>query len=228
MYEGLSYDVYESLNKIKFSTAAKSLGMGSDMRSAIFAIRECIKGTGKALNISPYEFADICKFNTRRDLCVYVGHIINTLKAQNLLIMPEKYREGNLLCYGTPELIVTTKTGEDYKLPLLFSIETPKELQDRYRKMNNYYVYVCKHDGVVVYVGKGSKERLLHCTSGKSSSKDLNNLVISGAFVSVEKIAENLTEEMALHLESSYIRAMINSGHALYNKKLPSDVSQNN
>ena len=221
MYEGLSYDVYEALNKIKFSTAAKSLNMGNDMRSAVFSIRSCINQTGKALMVSPEEFADICKFSGRRDMTVYVGHIINTLKAQNLILMSGKYREGNVICYGTPELVVTTLTGEDYKLPKLFSAETPEELLERYSKMNNYYVYICKHNNVVVYVGKGSRERLTHCTSGRSSSKGLNDLVLSGATVTVEKIAENLTEEMALQLESSYIRALINSGYLLYNKKLP-------
>lgn len=224
MYEGLTYEQFSALNRVRFVGAGTSLIMGEQMKSAIFTIRAQVSEIGKSINMDTDTFANFCVFPPRKDMTVYVGHIVNTLKRQNLVLMTEKYTEGNFQCYGTPTLILTGPDGKEYTLPQIFAHDTPDSLRGKYDKMNHYYVYVCRYKGVVVYVGKGSKERLNHCTSGKSSSKELNVLVASGAEVFVEKIAENLTEDMAMYLESSYIKAMINSGHQLYNKKLPSDL----
>lgn len=63
-----------------------------------------------------------------------------------------------------------------------------------------------------------------HCLSGKSSCPELNDLVRTGRDLVVEKIADNLTEEMANYLEESYIVAMIKSGANLFNKSLPEAI----
>lgn len=68
-----------------------------------------------------------------------------------------------------------------------------------------FYVYVCKVDGVAVYVGKGKGNRWKHCLSGKSHNRKLNEAVILGKDVSVELLKEGMSESEALSLENSII-----------------------
>jgi dihydroneopterin aldolase len=132
----------------------------------------------------------------------------------------------DVVCYGTPALILTTRTGKEFLLPKVFSEDIPENLANKFENIRNHYVYVCKLKDRVIYVGKGVGDRIKHCLSGKSSSEELNKLYSDGEPLSVEKVAENLTEEMATHLEESYIRALIKSGDNLLNKALPEDIKQ--
>lgn len=78
-----------------------------------------------------------------------------------------------------------------------------------------YYVYVCKVDGVVKYVGMGKKDRHKHCTSGVSSCPELNRDFFAGRIMEVEIIQKDLSEQDAKNLEAEMIRKDIES---LYNR----------
>ena len=78
-----------------------------------------------------------------------------------------------------------------------------------------YYVYVCKVDGVVKYIGMGKKDRYKHCTSGKSSCVELNRDLFSGKDVKTEIVRKHLTEAQARALEEEMI---LSSKEELYNK----------
>lgn len=43
-----------------------------------------------------------------------------------------------------------------------------------------YEVYICRYDGDIVYIGEGSLNRHLHCTSGTSHVFELNELYFLG------------------------------------------------
>ena len=88
-----------------------------------------------------------------------------------------------------------------------------------FENLRRYYVYEALVDGEVKYVGKGKGDRLLHVSSGRSSSKKLNAVVLSGGSVEVRKIAENLLEGDALELERKTIMQYFKSGVDLYNKR---------
>jgi hypothetical protein len=88
-----------------------------------------------------------------------------------------------------------------------------------YEDLRGYYVYEALVDGEIKYVGKGKGNRLLHVSSGRSSSKKLNAAVLSGGSVEVRKVAENLLEGEALELERKTIIQYFKSGVDLYNKR---------
>ena len=72
----------------------------------------------------------------------------------------------------------------------------------------DYYVYVCRVDGEVTYVGKGKGDRWKHCLSGKSHNRKLNEAVILGKDVSVDFVKKGLSESEALTLESALISVL--------------------
>lgn len=92
-----------------------------------------------------------------------------------------------------------------------------------YEDLRSYYVYEALVNGEVKYVGKGKGDRLLHVSSGRSSSKKLNAVVLNGGSVEVRKISENLLEEDALSIERETVRQYFREGVDLYNKK-PKDI----
>lgn len=49
-----------------------------------------------------------------------------------------------------------------------------------------YKVYLCKHEGIVVYVGQGYYNRHKHCNSGTSHVYELNKLHFQGVVFDVE------------------------------------------
>lgn len=49
-----------------------------------------------------------------------------------------------------------------------------------------YEVYVCKHEGVVVYVGQGYYNRHKHCNSGTSHVYELNQLHFQGVVFDID------------------------------------------
>lgn len=69
--------------------------------------------------------------------------------------------------------------------------------------VRQYYVYECKVEGVVRYVGMGKGNRYQHCTSGKSSCPELNRDFHAGKDIVVEKVAEKLTK-MEAQMEEAY------------------------
>lgn len=72
---------------------------------------------------------------------------------------------------------------------------------------NEYYVYACLVNDELVYVGKGKKDRYLHCTSGTSSCMELNrDLFKYGKHrFKVLKVVENLSEQEALEMEKAVL-----------------------
>jgi hypothetical protein len=97
--------------------------------------------------------------------------------------------------------------------------EKAKPLSPKYQ--NIYYVYICKVDGIIKYVGMGKGKRLEHCTSGKSSCSELNRDKFEGKVLEVEKVAENLSQSDAQSLEIDLIRKY----DGLYNKRIDYDLS---
>lgn len=61
----------------------------------------------------------------------------------------------------------------------------------------------------IVYIGSGTRERSKHPLSGKSSSKELNELFfLEPNSLSVLILRENLSKEESLELEKGYIEAI--------------------
>lgn len=73
--------------------------------------------------------------------------------------------------------------------------------------INEYYVYACLVNDELVYVGKGKKDRYLHCTSGTSSCMELNrDLFKYGKHrFKVLKVVEQLSGQDALEMEKSVL-----------------------
>ena len=68
-----------------------------------------------------------------------------------------------------------------------------------------YEVYLCKHEGVVVYVGQGNYNRHKHCNSGTSHVYELNKLHFQGAVFDVEvTILDN--KDVAIKKEKELIK----------------------
>lgn len=82
-------------------------------------------------------------------------------------------------------------------------------------RKNVYYVYACKVDGELKYIGKGKGSRYKHCNSGASSVAELNRDFHAGKEVTVEFVKKNLSDNEALALESSLIEEHFET---LYNK----------
>ena len=76
-----------------------------------------------------------------------------------------------------------------------------------HRPVGNY-VYVVTSLGEVVYVGMGKGDRYKHCTSGKSTSVELNRLRFQDAPLIVEVYKDNLSREDAIQLEAAIIRQL--------------------
>lgn len=83
-----------------------------------------------------------------------------------------------------------------------------------------YYVYACMVNDLLVYVGKGKKDRILHCTSGRSSCAELNrDLFKYGKYkFNVFKVVENLTEDQAYAMEKAVLLWDQDSLSSLYNR----------
>ena len=72
-------------------------------------------------------------------------------------------------------------------------------------KKSEFEVYVCKQDGVVIYVGEGRFGRHKHCTSGTSHVYALNKLHFDGVEVDVEIVKVFKTKEEAQGYEQLLI-----------------------
>lgn len=83
------------------------------------------------------------------------------------------------------------------------------------KKTGIYYVYVCKVDGDVKYVGMGKRDRYKHCTSGVSSCPELNRDFFAGKVMEVEIVQKGLSEQDAKNLEAEMIGKDIDR---LYNR----------
>lgn len=72
-------------------------------------------------------------------------------------------------------------------------------------KKKIYEVYICKHEGVVVYIGQGYYNRHKHCNSGTSHVYELNQLHFQGVVfdVSVELLPN---KEVAVKKERELIK----------------------
>ena len=82
---------------------------------------------------------------------------------------------------------------------------------------NVYYVYACKVDGTIRYIGKGLGERYMHCLGGRSTCKGLNRDYYAGKKLEVEFLYEGLTEQEALRRERREIKSRKGQ---LYNKAM--------
>lgn len=87
------------------------------------------------------------------------------------------------------------------------------------KERKDYYVYICFLFDEIVYVGKGTKDRIKHCNSGKSSNVRLNEAYFKYGKDSLKavKVLEGCTEEQALQVEKHYIDLCIQQGITLYN-----------
>lgn len=88
------------------------------------------------------------------------------------------------------------------------NIENKTSNKSNYLKAKNHYVYCAKHNGIVVYVGKGFGARYTHCNSGRSTSYELNKLHFSGEEVIPEIIIDDLTDDQAKLIEKFYINIL--------------------
>lgn len=87
--------------------------------------------------------------------------------------------------------------------------------------VNLFYVYECRVDGVIRYIGMGKGSRYKHCTSGSSSCAELNRDFHAGKEITVEKVAQKLNKADATMLEWE----LINANTGLYNKSTGGDFT---
>jgi hypothetical protein len=69
-----------------------------------------------------------------------------------------------------------------------------------------FYVYQGSINGVIVYIGMGSKDRYFHLNSGVSHLYLANKAHFDGVEVLTEKIYESVSKEEALELEKELIK----------------------
>ena len=77
-----------------------------------------------------------------------------------------------------------------------------KDFLDKHIRHGNYYVYLHKLEGAVVYVGKGKGERAMHWAT---RDKEHSELMVNG-HINIEIVANNLTEPNALLIEAALIK----------------------
>jgi hypothetical protein len=94
----------------------------------------------------------------------------------------------------------------------------------------HYYVYLCKVDGIVRYIGKGCNDRYKHTLSGSSSCRELNRDLFMGSILEVFLYKDVngdvfFEEDIALMYERQLIHTFEHHGVVLYNKdKVESDI----
>ena len=211
-------------NKIRPVGSWCNYTLTEDYKKIIFTVRRMVELTGERVEMRCSDFCKVCEVSQDK-----LHGLVSNLSAQKLIIMESPStieKESKVVFYGTPDLILTTRVGNEFEISSLFSDKTPKAILDKYTKNNTYYIYLCKNGDAVVYVGKGTGDRINHCLSGKSSSSELNQLVSDGVQLTVHKVAENLTEEMAFYLENAYITSLIKSGVVLVNKKITQEARE--
>ena len=79
----------------------------------------------------------------------------------------------------------------------------------------SYEVYICKHNGTVVYIGEGKFGRHKHCLSGTSHVYDLNRLHFEKENVICEVVKVFSTKEESQDLEN----ILIDKYQPIYNIK---------
>lgn len=101
----------------------------------------------------------------------------------------------------------TKEDDFEYKLYGEFkALEKEYEGVDRVlEKLEGFYVYKGSINGVVMYVGMGSLDRMLHLNSGTSHVYEANKAHFNGVTVDVYKVKDGLTRTEALTFERQLI-----------------------
>lgn len=170
----------------------------------------------KPLKITQKQIADAISIDLKA-----TGHAIKRL-IKNGLIGAARENENNFTCYKYYSVGgVTLYTSDNKEIDFVLK---SKSLPSHFKPVENsytkpYYVYVCYLNDIPVYVGKGKGPRLTHCTSGTSSSPQLNQALFEHGLeaLSVEKIHENLSDEEAMILERNEINSLKEQGFILFN-----------
>jgi DNA-binding MarR family transcriptional regulator len=174
------------------------------------------KDSDKPLKVTQRQIADAISIDLKA-----TGYAIKRL-IKNGLVGAARENENNFTCYKYYSVGGTTLyTSDEREIDFVLKV---KNLPSHYKPLENsytkpYYVYVCRLNGIPVYVGKGKGPRLLHCISGTSSNQQLNQALFEyGAdALSVDKIHENLSDEEAMTLERETINSLKEQGFSLFN-----------
>ncbi len=94
------------------------------------------------------------------------------------------------------------------------------------KERKDYYVYICFLFDEIVYVGKGTKDRIKHCNSGTSSNLKLNQAFFKYGKEALKavKVLEDCTESEALSTEKHYIDLCKQQGISLYNQGVEYEI----
>lgn len=94
---------------------------------------------------------------------------------------------------------------------------------------NNYEIYtVTDNEGNYLYVGSGRSGRHRHCSSGKSSVKELNEMYFKNIPFRVEVIYSGLDKEKSLYIEHEMIYELDPKFNKVCQRKVLDDVDFNN
>ena len=86
-----------------------------------------------------------------------------------------------------------------------FYESTYKGFLDKHIRHGNYYVYFHYLNDEVVYIGKGTKERIFNHTS---RTLENHSILMKNGKIDEIIVANNLTNEMSLLIESSLIKEL--------------------
>jgi len=202
----------------------KNLCLSQRDKQIIFGVRKYIETKGCYVSMPQSAFLRMVGISSERSS---FGFLLSKFHDARVLMMNNPMEIGehdDVVIFGVSELVLTSRTGQEYIFPKVMSEEVPERIRKRCEIQNEYYVYVCKEKDKVVYVGKGVGKRLAHCRGSSTSNTRLKDLSAQGVDLVVEKVAESLTAEMAIELENCYMNALIKSGHTLCNKAMPTEL----
>jgi hypothetical protein len=197
--------------RVRSLGASLWLNITQEEYKMIMVVREYIRRMGKHMDVPIEHFESWCggaRLSQHR-----MGKLSN-----NKIIFSEFSNERSI-CYGTPDLEFTGPA--DFCMKRLYADTTPRKFIERHFEGGKHYVYTCKLDGLVDYVGKGVGTRIQHLRLTKGHNRALTSAIKNCNDVKIEKIAEFLTDEMATDLEEAYIRSHLLSGKDLYNVNMP-------
>lgn len=217
---------YDKNLKLRRVGSSVNLGVSAYHLAILETVRTIIAETDTSIDLSADEFQDKMPYGWARAEASF-AMAWEMLGRQKIVVKgPHQKGWSHVRCYGLVDSVITYKNGFEENLPSILASDAPYDIRDICNTLNTYYVYVYKIEGKVVYVGKGTGSRIKHYGTKIEHNPELAELHKQGVKVEAVKIAEGLSEEMAVRLEEAYLLAVLGSGGSLFNKAIPKKIKE--